>query len=303
MFYSLVAKMSSKEIDDKKRLAALAANIREKYKRFRYGEAAYEKEMERTFKPLLKMRQTIAQPESSASMSSSTLPQPSLPQHSAESLTSEDGVFGLKRTKDGAYYLGEYKVGLSGDIISVHDRQYPATKGLLSLLTKKVPIDYSNNDVEHYKQMLVDTQAHLRKSDKQIKLTGGVKSSFVKRLFAATNDTRPSNLNFSLATKFFEDMSVNDRQLERLLSRRKRPLEIDKGEEEEEEAQVGEGISWIKHIKDSDNIKKSYTYWDDPNELVDRLVLLHASQKAGNNNVSSEISSIESELREAGYIL
>lgn len=43
-------------------------------------------------------------------------------------------------------------------------------------------------------------------------------------------------------------------------------------------------------------------YWDDPNELVDRLRLLHASQQAGNNNVNNEIISIESELQEAGYI-
>jgi hypothetical protein len=45
-----------------------------------------------------------------------------------------------------------------------------------------------------------------------------------------------------------------------------------------------------------------YEYWDDPNELVDRLRLLVASHQAGNTNVNNEIISIIEELREAGII-
>lgn len=43
-------------------------------------------------------------------------------------------------------------------------------------------------------------------------------------------------------------------------------------------------------------------YWDNVNELVDRLALLHASKNAGNNSVHNEIIAIEEELREAGII-
>lgn len=45
-----------------------------------------------------------------------------------------------------------------------------------------------------------------------------------------------------------------------------------------------------------------YVYWDDPNELVDRLHLLMASQAAGNSSHTNEIISIIKELREAGVI-
>ncbi|XP_044588749.1 uncharacterized protein LOC123267927 [Cotesia glomerata] len=45
-----------------------------------------------------------------------------------------------------------------------------------------------------------------------------------------------------------------------------------------------------------------YVYWDDPNELVDRLKLLMASQAAGNPSHTNEIMSIIEELREAGVI-
>ena len=243
--------MSSKEIDDKKRLVALAARLKEKFKRLRLGEADYEVRMERQFKPLLKAQeQPPREPPS----------EPSIPV--SNYLLTEDVTFGLKGNKvDSCYNLGSARVVFTKDKISVADREYPITKGLLSLLTRKSPRGYSEEDKGYYKQMLIDTRAHLRKTDGKIKTSGGKeKSTFVKKLFNADED----------------DAKV--------------------------EEQRGEGMSWIKLIKESDNIKKSYTYWDDPNELVDRLYLLHASQKAGNNSVSSEIASIESELREAGYI-
>jgi hypothetical protein len=48
--------------------------------------------------------------------------------------------------------------------------------------------------------------------------------------------------------------------------------------------------------------KARYEYWDNPNELVDRLRLLVSSQAAGNNSHQNEIHSIVEELREAKYI-
>lgn len=74
-------------------------------------------------------------------------------------------------------------------------------------------------------------------------------------------------------------------------------------------------ISRILHEEDDNNQKTGkslfntvqhipfdYVYYDDPNELIDRLQLLIASQKAGNNNHTNEINSIIEELQEAGYI-
>ena len=43
-------------------------------------------------------------------------------------------------------------------------------------------------------------------------------------------------------------------------------------------------------------------YWDDPNELCDRLRLLVTSAETGNNGHRNEIISILEELREGGYI-
>ena len=46
-----------------------------------------------------------------------------------------------------------------------------------------------------------------------------------------------------------------------------------------------------------------YVYRDDPNKLVDRLQLLDASRRAGNNAHDNEILSIIEELREARLII
>lgn len=45
-----------------------------------------------------------------------------------------------------------------------------------------------------------------------------------------------------------------------------------------------------------------YEYYDDPNELCDRLRLLVASKQAGNSNHDQEINSIIEELRESNFI-
>jgi len=48
--------------------------------------------------------------------------------------------------------------------------------------------------------------------------------------------------------------------------------------------------------------KNNLVYWDNPNELVDRLRLLLASKAAGNTGVTNEIISIFDELREVELI-
>lgn len=50
------------------------------------------------------------------------------------------------------------------------------------------------------------------------------------------------------------------------------------------------------------NQAPQYKYWNNPNELVERLALLIASRNSGNNSHDSEIASIEEELREVGCI-
>lgn len=66
-------------------------------------------------------------------------------------------------------------------------------------------------------------------------------------------------------------------------------------------AHAGSGLTGWKNVL-SPHCKADYKYWNDPNELVDRLRLLLASTHAGNDAHDNEISELLAELREDGYI-
>lgn len=61
---------------------------------------------------------------------------------------------------------------------------------------------------------------------------------------------------------------------------------------------LGGNLPKLKKYK----INTDIVYWDDPNELVERLKLLIASRDAGNTNHDNEILSIIEELKEANII-
>ena len=65
----------------------------------------------------------------------------------------------------------------------------------------------------------------------------------------------------------------------------------------------GAGVTRLSSIMKLNNNAIDYVHWDDPNELVDRLRLLEASRRAGNDAHGNEIQSIIEELREAGLII
>lgn len=65
---------------------------------------------------------------------------------------------------------------------------------------------------------------------------------------------------------------------------------------------TGKGIQTDYKIANKTDTNSEYIYWDDPNELIDRLQLLISSQFAGHTSHNNEIISIVEELREANII-
>ena len=182
--------------------------------------------------------------------------------------------------------------------------------------------------------MLILTGAHLRKSDNQIKSCRGPKTTFVKKLFEdEENEKRLVDVldNSPKADRFLNNLGLENDFVKKLFSTKPKrnlfpfnskssptssPLpssfspEVIAGSsaaaaaesKDLKNVETGQGMLRMKVIKERDRVKNLHTYWDDPNELVDRLCLLHASQEAGNTNVINEITSIITELRQAGYI-
>lgn len=152
-------------------------------------------------------------------------------------------------------------------IVTVNNNKYELTAGLRELLMRNKP-DLklvTEKDKVVYKAMLINTNAHKRDFNPsgQIKGDKGLKyREIIKPLFSQLNN---DNQNF--------------------------PEKLTK-------LKTGGYLPELKKYKSNTD----YVYWDDPNELIERLKLLIASRNAGNDNHDNEIVSIIEELREAGII-
>ncbi|XP_066600745.1 uncharacterized protein [Prorops nasuta] len=169
-----------------------------------------------------------------------------------------DDVFGIYTDpRDNKLYLGNKIFHIdSNDVVTVGEKRYQGTKGLIELLLIKKPNEtlYNDEDLKQYKDILQYTSAHRRGHipGEHIKCSKGDKYMFIiKPLFSKIK---------------------------------------------------GQGL-WVSSpsmlLNRNNNI--DYVHWDDPNELIDRLRLLFASQTAGNNSHQNEIISIIEEIKEAGF--
>ena len=166
--------------------------------------------------------------------------------------------------------MGNSPVSFETDKIIIGQSTFPKTSGLIELLFKKHPSEYDDEDLEIYKQILLLTNAHRR----QYKHNEGIRAINSKKY---SNIIRPL-FNTSQGKGFSNKIKCKKVKQNKFTN------------------------SIMKYKVTSINRIKDYVYWDDPNELVDRLKLLVAEEQAGNNNHRNEINSILEELKEGGYI-
>lgn len=248
-----------------------ANQIRDKFRALKRGKFLEEEERLQTFQPLIEPLQALAkQTENKQVVSykktpiintptkipSLTLPIPRTLDFgilaseylgnylSKSSLT--DTTYGIRR-EENKFFIGNKEVEIANDDISIDNNIYKGTKGLWELLTLKMPKDYTNADLQTYKEILELTNGHLKGYNHNAPLSSNRHSKYttiIKPLFKVS----------------------------------------------------GSGIREVT------NNKIDYIYWDNPNELVNRLRLLWFSREAGNTGVNNEIDSIIEELREYGLI-
>lgn len=147
------------------------------------------------------------------------------------------------------------------------------TPGLLELIFKRSPREYTTEDLEEYKRMLEKTNAHRvsYSADKPIRATRANKyTKIIRVLFPPRSSATTAANKISKSSRATPKKKIKT---------------------------AGSGL-FLPSAQ-----KRSYVYWDDPNELVERLELLCASKGAGHTGLEREILSIEEELREGGYIL
>lgn len=164
---------------------------------------------------------------------------------------------------NGKLYIGNSEVKINNTHITVEGIVYNKTHGLLDLLMMTKPKFYTQADLSTYKRIIENTNCH--------------------------------RLNFDPKQRIVRNLTEKYKSVIQQLF----PL------------QKGGSIS--KHIRANKLLQSqfmiadrrkanTYTYWDNPNELVDRLRLLIASQSAGHTGHTNEIVSIIEELKEARII-
>lgn len=196
-------------------------------------------------------------------------------QYSDKKNSQIDRIFGPKRDRKlDKWTLGNKQMNIlpSGDI-RLDNEVFRGTEGLYNMLFMKQPTDYNVEDEKNWRKMMLLTNAHKKNFKPNARVLATNSKKYQLHIKGLMHDVSVS-----------EDDDDNDVEYER---RRKSSLP----------AMYGFGYKTL-----SNNRREEYVYWDDPNELVDRLRLLHASQLAGNNSHQNEILSIEEELRESGII-
>lgn len=173
-----------------------------------------------------------------------------------------DKVYGVRKADNNDYMIGNLPISFTNNVVSVAGMEYQNTAGLLELLFKKKP-----------------DQNLITRTDKGIYRAIVDASSVHRKGHEANQPLRRSNS--TKFTKFIAPMFL---------------------EQQQQHQEIG-GKGLLPRYKIAKlGMKMDYVYWDDPNELVERLQLLMAERHAGNPSHDNEIQSIIEELYERGYI-
>lgn len=167
--------------------------------------------------------------------------------------------------KDVEFFTSQDNSDDKCSVISIDDKRYELTPGLKELLLRKRPNlnIISNHDKLIYKNIIELTNVHKRDYLSSAQIKGDKGIKYRK-----------------IIKPLIESSSMHDL------------------ENENDKMQQGAGLPTLKkYCKNTELV-----YWDDPNELVERLKLLIASKTAGNTSLDNEIISIIEELQEIGIV-
>lgn len=185
-------------------------------------------------------------------------------------------------------------IDFQGKDVFVKNIKYPGTVGLYELLFKKEPVGYTAADLDNYMDILKRTNAYIDESGnvssgsnryekfRKIILPYLHKKGITKKGAKALTETGRYT-----STTSFARPAPPARTVRPTTSRNTR-----------QNTKLGKGLS----LKNNKNKNVDFVYWDDGNELINRLRLLTSSTAAGHTAHTNEIISIIEELREAKII-
>ena len=313
--------MATSEEEYKKHLIELANVIREKYKKLKRDESDYHFNVAKKFQAKVKTFNEYTDPNLLIQPVKATTTPSELESKAKEFLAEatdisisptkcDDKVYGIKKMAN-QWFMGQTPLKFTKEKVELKGKTYPASPGLIELLTRKLPLNYTTEDLHNYKMMLEATGYHLTTKKDNLKRRTGHKYKNVIRpcfpqyseVFMDDDDIASDYSDAKVSTSFDEAIAKKEDTMVHTSTPYTKV--IGKGLKIKTHSKLSTHSPLMKVSNSSyiGNRKQiDYVYWDDPNELVERLHILHLSKQAGNTNLDNEILNIEEELREGGYI-
>jgi len=316
----------NKEIREKKEIVNISEDIKEKCRELRRIKEGIQQVAGEYLQAVVQPLKTLASIESEkqrkkatpvikvASTTTTTTKGSALTLDELNLLPLNNKFYGLKyNEKEKQFYIGNIPVTVTENSIIVGDKTYLRTPDLVSLLTTrhfKQRWKYGKSDLQAYHQIIEDTETHKR-SKKDPKPTKGPLYLFIKKLLSSTLSDIEDDDGDDDGTKGEDDVSFNSGHLVFStpiskkgsgISSKCRKVRGKKASKISNECKRNLINTQIrKRLMTPTKAEYEYMYYDNPNELVERLKLLYGEQLAGNVNntqISNKIQHILEELEE-----
>jgi hypothetical protein len=183
------------------------------------------------------------------------------------------------RIDENGLMIGDNKIDVDkDDNILIGDNKYKGTKGLFELIFKNNPSKYTKKDLNLFKTILENTNAHRK---------GYSKNSPVHRNRSIKYE--------SIISILFPSQQAKAQIKRRALSSAEINI-LHKKRKTTEPTSSGKGL--MKNL-----YKTNIIYYNDINQLVDRMRLLHEAREAGQTGLDNEWVALIDELRTRGVIV
>ena len=206
-----------------------------------------------------------------------------------------DRTFGV-RVENNDLFIGNQQIWITDNNIKFEDGiEFIGTDGLWELLTLEEPKNYNEDDLDNYANILQKTSSYRHNNDptsNKVKASTGYKYN---------NIVKPLLLKKGLVKiKTGSGLKVSQINLEETLKKLVSIyINIQNGHSDPDN--IKDILNEIKTLNLSANLKSDkYVYWDNLDELLQRLSILYGEIQSGNTNptLKNEIVRILQELKE-----
>jgi hypothetical protein len=260
--------------------------LQRKYDELKFGKLTKRLDMVEKFKPITDSLQSLNTNLTKAIPQSSSKTLPYILASALASGKKIDKVFGIRVDNNGMH-IGNTTITVTPDnniLLDSDQSMYKGTPGLWELLTSEKPKDYDDIDLNNYEQIMLRSYSYKRNNDPHSNYNKSSKGQKYRKII------KPMLAKYHIPKTFLPPMIEKP---------------ADEADDEEEEEDFFDAATDAK--KEGSGLRKfntnqpvEYVYWNNVDELIERLCHLWGEVQSGNSNplLLNEIVNIIQEFKE-----